>query len=113
DCAEVQIEGGAQLIGAFFAAGLVDRVQLYQAPVVLGAGPAAVGAAGAETIAAAHRLTRVAVEPLGADLLTTFVTGQAGGRDGDREEGRGPCSQAASKRSARSPRSSGSPTPPG
>ncbi len=85
DCAEVQIEGGAQLIGAFFAAGLVDRVQLYQAPVVLGAGPAAVGAAGAGTIAAAHRLTRVAVEPLGADLLTTFVTGQDGARDGDRE----------------------------
>lgn len=85
DCAEVQIEGGAQLIGAFFAAGLVDRVELYQAPVVLGAGPTAVGAAGVETITAAHRLTRIAVEPLGADLLTTFVAGQDGAQDGDRE----------------------------
>lgn len=85
DCLDVQVEGGAQLIGAFFGARLVDRVQLYQAPVVLGAGPAAVGPAGVDTITRAHRLTRVAVEPLGADLLTTFVTGQDGGPDGARE----------------------------
>ena len=32
----VQVEGGATVIGAFVAAGLVDRVQAYIAPVLLG-----------------------------------------------------------------------------
>lgn len=73
DVADVQIEGGATLAGAFLAAGLVDRVQLYSAPVFLGAGKAAVGEAGVATIADAHRFRRVAVEELGEDLLITLA----------------------------------------
>ena len=33
---EVQLEAGATLAGAFMAAGLVDEVLLYMAPVLLG-----------------------------------------------------------------------------
>ena len=34
---EIQLEAGATLAGAFLAAGLVDEVLLYVAPVLLGA----------------------------------------------------------------------------
>jgi len=35
---EVQVEAGARLSGAFWAAGLVDELLIYQAPVLLGEG---------------------------------------------------------------------------
>jgi diaminohydroxyphosphoribosylaminopyrimidine deaminase / 5-amino-6-(5-phosphoribosylamino)uracil reductase len=35
---EIHVEAGARLAGAFFQAGLVDQLLLYQAPVLLGAG---------------------------------------------------------------------------
>jgi diaminohydroxyphosphoribosylaminopyrimidine deaminase/5-amino-6-(5-phosphoribosylamino)uracil reductase len=38
-CHEVLLEGGPTLGTAWLAAGLVDRIALFQAPVVLGAGP--------------------------------------------------------------------------
>lgn len=63
------VEGGAVLVSAFLAAGLVDEVNAYIAPVVLGAGPLAVGDAGIDTIADALRWTDVSVTTLGADTL--------------------------------------------
>jgi diaminohydroxyphosphoribosylaminopyrimidine deaminase/5-amino-6-(5-phosphoribosylamino)uracil reductase len=65
------LEGGPTLAGAFLRAGLVDRVVAYLAPVLLGAGPAALGDAGVATIAQALRLHVEDVTTLGPDLRVT------------------------------------------
>jgi len=64
----VLLEGGPTLAGAFVAAGLVDRVVAYLAPALLGAGPAALAAAGVGTISAAHRLRVDDVTRCGEDV---------------------------------------------
>ncbi len=46
----VLVEGGPTLAAAFLRAGLVDEVHAYIAPVLLGAGPSAVGDLGVATI---------------------------------------------------------------
>ncbi len=38
DCQYLMVEGGAQVAQAFLAAGLVDRIMLYRAPVTFGGG---------------------------------------------------------------------------
>lgn len=67
------LEGGAVLAGAFFAAGLVDRVLAYVAPVVLGDGPAAVIGAGVGSIGGAHRFVRESVAEVGPDVRLSLV----------------------------------------
>ncbi|AXK37285.1 bifunctional diaminohydroxyphosphoribosylaminopyrimidine deaminase/5-amino-6-(5-phosphoribosylamino)uracil reductase RibD [Streptomyces armeniacus] len=79
DVRSVLLEGGPALAGAFLAAGAVDRVIGYLAPVLLGAGPAALGDAGISTIAAALRLTVTETARLGPDLRLTAVPGTASG----------------------------------
>ncbi|MBZ5733868.1 bifunctional diaminohydroxyphosphoribosylaminopyrimidine deaminase/5-amino-6-(5-phosphoribosylamino)uracil reductase RibD [Nocardioides sp. TRM66260-LWL] len=49
----VLLEGGATLAAAFLAAGLVDEIVLYLAPLLLGAGPSLVGDLGITGLAAA------------------------------------------------------------
>ncbi|MFI0790012.1 bifunctional diaminohydroxyphosphoribosylaminopyrimidine deaminase/5-amino-6-(5-phosphoribosylamino)uracil reductase RibD [Streptomyces lydicus] len=71
DVRSVLLEGGPTLAGAFLAAGVVDKVVGYLAPVLLGAGPAAVGDAGITTIAQALRLDVTDVARLGPDLRIT------------------------------------------
>ncbi len=73
DRPDVLLEGGPHLAGAFLAAGLIDRVQAFLSPVLLGAGAAAVEDAGVGTIAQALRFQRESVETLGPDLLLTLV----------------------------------------
>ncbi|QHT55800.1 bifunctional diaminohydroxyphosphoribosylaminopyrimidine deaminase/5-amino-6-(5-phosphoribosylamino)uracil reductase RibD [Cellulomonas sp. H30R-01] len=63
------VEGGPTLAAAFLRAGLVDEVHAYIAPVLLGAGPAAVADLGVTTIGDAVRLTTRSVLPLGPDVL--------------------------------------------
>jgi diaminohydroxyphosphoribosylaminopyrimidine deaminase/5-amino-6-(5-phosphoribosylamino)uracil reductase len=62
------LEGGPTLAASFLAADLVDRVQLYVAPVLVGSGaaeaPAAVGA-----LPLPRRLTHLTATPAGADVL--------------------------------------------
>jgi diaminohydroxyphosphoribosylaminopyrimidine deaminase/5-amino-6-(5-phosphoribosylamino)uracil reductase len=67
----VLLEGGPTLAGAFLQAGLVDRVVAYVAPVLLGAGAAALGAAGVDTISQALRLDVEDVTVLGPDVRIT------------------------------------------
>ncbi|OII60088.1 riboflavin biosynthesis protein RibD [Streptomyces sp. CC53] len=69
----VLLEGGATLAGAFAAAGAVDEVVGYLAPVLLGAGPAALGDAGVTTIADALRLHVTETVRIGPDLRVTAV----------------------------------------
>ncbi|MFD8328408.1 bifunctional diaminohydroxyphosphoribosylaminopyrimidine deaminase/5-amino-6-(5-phosphoribosylamino)uracil reductase RibD [Streptomyces lydicus] len=71
DVRSVLLEGGPTLAGAFLAAQAVDKVVGYLAPVLLGAGPAAVGDAGITTIAQALRLDVTETARLGPDLRIT------------------------------------------
>lgn len=71
DVEHLLLEGGPTLAGAFVAAGLVDRVVAYLAPVLLGAGPAALAGGGITTIGAALRLEPDDVTRLGTDLRVT------------------------------------------
>ncbi len=73
----VLLEGGPTLAGAFVAAGKVDKVVGYLAPVLLGAGPAALGDAGITTIAQALRLEVTETVPIGPDLRITAAPAPA------------------------------------
>jgi diaminohydroxyphosphoribosylaminopyrimidine deaminase/5-amino-6-(5-phosphoribosylamino)uracil reductase len=73
DVRSVLLEGGPTLAGAFVAAGVIDRVVGYLAPVLLGAGPTALGDAGITTLTEALRLTVTGTERLGPDLRVTAV----------------------------------------
>ncbi|MFD7530821.1 bifunctional diaminohydroxyphosphoribosylaminopyrimidine deaminase/5-amino-6-(5-phosphoribosylamino)uracil reductase RibD [Streptomyces sp. NPDC059849] len=73
----VLLEGGPTLAGAFVAAGTVDKVVGYLAPVLLGAGPAALADAGISTIAEALRLDVTETVRIGPDLRITAVPGPA------------------------------------
>ncbi|MDK1473337.1 bifunctional diaminohydroxyphosphoribosylaminopyrimidine deaminase/5-amino-6-(5-phosphoribosylamino)uracil reductase RibD [Streptomyces sp. 549] len=69
----VLLEGGPTLAGAFVAAGAVDRVTAYLAPVLLGAGPQVLTGAGITTLAQALRLHVTGTAQLGPDLRVTAV----------------------------------------
>ncbi|MFJ8012420.1 bifunctional diaminohydroxyphosphoribosylaminopyrimidine deaminase/5-amino-6-(5-phosphoribosylamino)uracil reductase RibD [Streptomyces sp. NPDC096339] len=69
----VLLEGGPTLAGAFVAAGAVDKVVGYLAPVLLGAGPAALGDAGIATLTDALRLRITETVRIGADIRVTAV----------------------------------------
>lgn len=67
----VLVEGGPTVAGSVVGAGLVDKVVGYVAPVLLGAGPPALGDAGIGTLAAALRLRLTDVTQLGEDVRIT------------------------------------------
>lgn len=48
------VEGGAGAAAAFLRAGLVDRLLLYRAPIIIGGGLPAIGDIGLESLADAH-----------------------------------------------------------
>ncbi len=64
----VLLEGGPTLAGAFIEARCVDEVVGYLAPVLLGAGPSALGDAGIGTLADAAVLDVESVTRLGSDI---------------------------------------------
>jgi diaminohydroxyphosphoribosylaminopyrimidine deaminase/5-amino-6-(5-phosphoribosylamino)uracil reductase len=67
------VEGGAELAGAMVAAGAVDRLAWFTAPMLIGGrgAPSALGGPGAATLALAPRLSGLACQPVGEDILIT------------------------------------------
>jgi diaminohydroxyphosphoribosylaminopyrimidine deaminase/5-amino-6-(5-phosphoribosylamino)uracil reductase len=69
----VLVEGGATLAAALLRADLVDHLDWFRAPRLIGGdGVPAVSAFGIETLAAMPHFRRVGVEPLGEDVLESF-----------------------------------------
>ncbi len=74
DIQSVLVEGGSHVAGAFWDAGLVDKVTFLKAPIVIGGdkAPAAIAGQGAASIDDAIRLCEISVKRLGDD---TEITG--------------------------------------
>lgn len=53
-CNSLIVEGGAQTASAFLRAGLVDRLMLYRAPILIGGGRPALGDIGLDDLSQAH-----------------------------------------------------------
>ncbi len=68
----VLVEGGGTVLGSFIDQGLVDKVYIFQAPLIVGGVGAisAVGGRGAKTIKSSLYLQRVERHAIGSDLLT-------------------------------------------
>ena len=66
------VEGGAQTAAAFLAADLVDRLLLYRAPILIGAGKQAIGDIGIDLSAAHGRWTAIDARQLGSDRLEVY-----------------------------------------
>ena len=73
----LMVEGGAQTASAFLAAGLVDRLLIYRAPILLGGGTPAVGHIGHDTLnkAFAQGLVLTERRQLGSDTLEIYERG--------------------------------------
>jgi diaminohydroxyphosphoribosylaminopyrimidine deaminase/5-amino-6-(5-phosphoribosylamino)uracil reductase len=70
---DLLVEGGAATATAFLKADLVDRLLLYRAPILIGAGKPAVGEIGLSELASAHgRWRRVETRPLGSDTREVY-----------------------------------------
>jgi diaminohydroxyphosphoribosylaminopyrimidine deaminase / 5-amino-6-(5-phosphoribosylamino)uracil reductase len=65
----LQLEGGPVLAGAFTAAGEVDELKLFIAPLMLGGGRAPLEGTGARTVGEGLRALAFETEPIGDDLL--------------------------------------------
>lgn len=79
--ADVLLEGGPTLAGAFLAAGLVDRVLAYLAPTFLGSGPCALGYSSVPTLAAAHQFAVEQATMSGRDVRVSAVPVRRAGRE--------------------------------
>ena len=74
DVLDLLVEGGAEVHGAFLAAGLVDRVVVYVAPKLIGAaGVPLFALPGAARMGEAWTLGEVAVKRLGDDVRVSGV----------------------------------------
>ena len=73
----LMVEGGAQTASAFLKCGLVDRLIVYRAPVLLGGGTAAIGDIGHETLEKAFSagLSLRERRQLGSDTLEVYQRG--------------------------------------
>jgi diaminohydroxyphosphoribosylaminopyrimidine deaminase / 5-amino-6-(5-phosphoribosylamino)uracil reductase len=67
------VEGGAEVHASFFAEGLVDKVQAYLAPIIIGGreAPGPVGGDGVRSLSDAIRLHEVDTTRIGDDLWIT------------------------------------------
>jgi diaminohydroxyphosphoribosylaminopyrimidine deaminase / 5-amino-6-(5-phosphoribosylamino)uracil reductase len=73
DCNNLLVEGGAMAASAFVKAGLVDRLLLYRAPILIGAGKPCLGDIGLGALDDAHERWRLAdTRMLGKDRLEVY-----------------------------------------
>jgi diaminohydroxyphosphoribosylaminopyrimidine deaminase / 5-amino-6-(5-phosphoribosylamino)uracil reductase len=73
NCNSVLLEGGAQTASAFLAAGLVDRLMLYRAPILIGGGKHSLNDIGLATLDAAHDRWQLSDRRvLGKDILEVY-----------------------------------------
>ncbi len=73
DICSVLAEGGGVLSAALIKAGLVDRIEWFRAPMLLGAeGRPAIGGLALAALAEAPKWRRVAVRELGPDLWESY-----------------------------------------
>jgi diaminohydroxyphosphoribosylaminopyrimidine deaminase / 5-amino-6-(5-phosphoribosylamino)uracil reductase len=73
DCNHLLVEGGAMTASAFLKAGLVDRLLLYRAPILTGAGKACLDDIGLQELSAAHGRWRLSdARKLGNDRLEVY-----------------------------------------
>ena len=72
-CNSVLVEGGAQTASAFLKAGLVDRLLLYRAPILIGNGLHCLGDIGLDTLGAAHNRWQLSDRRmLGKDIFEVY-----------------------------------------
>jgi diaminohydroxyphosphoribosylaminopyrimidine deaminase / 5-amino-6-(5-phosphoribosylamino)uracil reductase len=71
DILSLLVEGGAETHASFFAAGLVDKVYAYIAPMVIGGrgAPSPVAGVGVDHLAEAFKLSEVDVQTLDGDVV--------------------------------------------
>ena len=73
DCNSLIVEGGAQTASAFLKAGLVDRLLLYRAPILIGNGLRSLGDIGLDILGAAHNRWQLSDRRmLGKDTLEVY-----------------------------------------
>ncbi len=73
DCNNLLVEGGAMTAAAFLRAGLVDRLLLYRAPMMIGQGKHCLGDIGLARLDDAHGQWRLADKrQLGKDMLEVY-----------------------------------------
>jgi len=73
DCDYLFVEGGAGAAAAFLRAGLVDRIVIYRAPILIGDGQPAIGDLGLGNLADAHgRWQQTDTRMLGSDRLEVY-----------------------------------------
>lgn len=67
----ILLEGGATLAASAFEAEIVDKVRIYQAPMIIGGtkAPGLIGGAGAPSIAKVIRMKNISTEMSGPDLV--------------------------------------------
>ena len=74
DCNHLFVEGGAQTAASFLKAGLVDRLLLYRAPILIGDGKACLGDIGLEQLGGAHGQWALAdARMLGKDRMEVYT----------------------------------------
>jgi diaminohydroxyphosphoribosylaminopyrimidine deaminase/5-amino-6-(5-phosphoribosylamino)uracil reductase len=78
----VLIEGGGEVLGQALEAKLIDKVQIYLAPMICGGPVFAFPDKGVATTAEALRLTKMNYEKIGGDVC---VTGYPAERRNDSE----------------------------
>jgi diaminohydroxyphosphoribosylaminopyrimidine deaminase / 5-amino-6-(5-phosphoribosylamino)uracil reductase len=73
NCNSLLVEGGAQTASAFLKTGLVDRLLLHRAPILIGNGLHCLGDIGLDTLGAAHNRWQLSDRRmLGKDILEVY-----------------------------------------